>query len=233
MIQLKPKKCKGQNKAISFPGCGKTVLNRKFGLCMNCYPEFILNTEPGKLIMQKAMLKGKAVVKSISVKETKEKKDKLKNWANGLQKKINEIVRLIDKGLPCLATGIHANQIHAGHIYARGGNQTIRFNLHNIHRQSAQSNHFQNDDGKLREGLVNEYGSHYMEFVSNLRHTPQLKYSNGDYHEFYKKASGIALKLKKEDLNYELKDRIWKRDEINNELKIYDYEFCTFNSIPF
>lgn len=226
MIQAKLKKCKGQNKAISFPGCGKSTLNRKFGLCMNCYPEFILNTEAGKLIMQKAMLKGKALVKSISIKETKEKKDKLKNWSNELQKKINEIVRLIDKGLPCLATGIHANQIHAGHIYARGGNQTIRFNLHNIHRQSAQSNHFQNDDGKLREGLVNEYGSDYMEFISNLRRTPQLKYKNEDYHAFYKKVSEIALKLKKENMQYDLQHRLLKRDIINIELGIYELEYC-------
>ena len=36
-----------------------------------------------------------------------------------------------------------ANQMHAGHVYSRGSNPMLRFNLHNIHRQSAQSNHFQ------------------------------------------------------------------------------------------
>lgn len=231
-ITIKSKKCSGIGKAISFKGCGKETLNRKFGLCMNCYPDFILNSDAGKVILEKAMIKSKVIVKKENNQKTKIQKDKLKNWSVELQKKVNLIVRLIDKGLPCLATQRIAKKYDAGHVFARGGNQTIRFNLHNIHRQSAQSNHFQNDDGLLREGIVREYGQEYMTFISELRRTPQLKYNNNDYHNFYKKASEIALKLKKEDKEYLPWERLLKRDIINADLGIYDVEYC-FHEKPF
>lgn len=149
------------------------------------------------------------------------------DWAKSLQVKINFIVRTIDKGLKCLARN-RGGQIHAGHVYARGGNQTIRYNLHNIHRQNAQSNHYQNDDGLLREGLVNEYGQEYMDFISELRQTPSLKFNNMEYKDLTKKASKIALKLKKENKEYSLKERIELRNKINVELGIYESKYCNF-----
>jgi len=234
MIQPKSKPCKGTGVASGL-GCGIPTLHRIYGLgkMCGCYPDFLLKTDAGKVIMQKAMLKGKQTVKKEIVKnsktETRKQKDKLKKWSDELQKKVNIIVRFIDKDLPCLATKRIAKQTHAGHIFARGGNQTIRFNLHNIHRQSAQSNHFQNDDGLLREGVVREYGQPYMDFISELRRTPQLNYSNEDYHEFYKKASKIALSLKKLDVLYGIEERLIQRDKINQELGIYSIEYCLFN----
>lgn len=57
MIQEKP--CKAIGKAVGFKGCGKLVnsVTRRFGLCFNCYPKFILETDAGKVLMQKAILK--------------------------------------------------------------------------------------------------------------------------------------------------------------------------------
>ncbi len=159
--------------------------------------------------------------------EKKQLREKLTNWKSKFQDEINKIVRLIDKDLPCLArkTG---GQMHAGHVFARGGNQTIRYNLHNIHRQCARSNHFQNDDGLLREGLIEEYGSDYMNFISELRKTPALNISNLEYKELYYKAKKIVLKLKKADLNYSLDNRIIIRNKINKELAVYSEEFCVY-----
>lgn len=223
---------KGINKANGFPGCGSQTYKKTYGLCDACLYDWMTQTEPGKIEYQKRYnsLKSKKVKEE--KKETREQKDKLKNWSVELQKKVNHIVRLLDKGMWCLATQRIAKKYDAGHIYARGGNQSIRFNLHNIHRQSAQSNHFQNDDGLLREGIVREYGQEYMTFISELRRTPALKYSNEQYHEFYKKASEIVLKLKKEDKEYLDWERLAKRDIINSELGIYDLEFC-FHQKPF
>lgn len=160
--------------------------------------------------------------------EKKSLKDNTTNWKNELQKEINKIVRIIDKDLLCLARN-KGGQIHAGHIYSRGSSPTIRYNLHNIHRQNAQSNHFQNDDGLLREGLVNEYGQLYMDFISNLRQTTELKYKPNDYKEFTLKARKIVLRLKKLDLKYSLDNRIILRNKINIELGIYPNIFCIFN----
>lgn len=164
-----------------------------------------------------------------NAEEKKKMRDNITNWKNELQDEVNLIVRLLDKDLACLAKGIYANQFHAGHIFSRGSNQTIRYNLHNIHRQSAQSNHFQNEDGLLREGLVNEYGQDYMEFISALRRTPKLEYSNQEFHELTLKARKISSKLTKLDDVYSLNKRIELRNQINLELGIYQEEFCVFN----
>lgn len=169
-----------------------------------------------------------------NLKAKKEKKDHIEakksitDWSDKLQDKVNAIARIIDRGLPCLAKGYHPNQIHAGHVFARGGNQSMRYNLHNIHRQSAQSNHFQNDDGLLREGLMREYGQGYLDFVSELRRTPALHYSNEEYHIFYRLACKVVNRMKKEDKYYSLKERVEMRNSINNELNIYDTIYSNY-----
>ena len=159
--------------------------------------------------------------------EKKRLRTNVTDWKKSLQNEINKIVRLIDKDLSCLARNTKG-QMHAGHVYARGGNTNIRYNLHNIHRQSAQSNHFQNDDGLLREGLSSEYGQEYMEFISDLRKTPVPKYSQQEYMEMYYKARKIVLRLKKSDINYSLKNRILLRNKINLEMGVYEEKYCIF-----
>jgi hypothetical protein len=112
------------------------------------------------------------VVARLKVQKKKEAKEKLKSnseWLNELQTIINKIVREIDKDLLCLATNKKTSIIHAGHVMSRASTPFLRFNLHNIHRQSGQSNHFQSDDLKLREGLINEYGAKYFDYLIENR----------------------------------------------------------------
>lgn len=179
-------------------------------------------------IVEKNKIAKKKEERKKSIEEKKKIRDAITNWKNELQDEINLIVRLIDHDLPCLAKGIYSNQVHAGHIFSRGSNPTIRYNCHNIHRQSAQSNHFQNEDGLLREGLTKEYGQNYMDFISELRRTPKLQYTNQDYHELTLKARKIVHKLKSADKTYNLKQRIELRNQINLELAIYEEEYCVF-----
>ena len=226
-MQNKPKSCKGTGIAKG-SGCGKLSNNRKYGLCPTCKIDWAMNTEKGK-----EWLKKQTAYKMKSNEKEKKKEDRLKkslnvDWGKKLQTEINSIVRTIDKGLTCLARN-QRGQIHAGHIFARGGNQTIRYNLHNIHRQSAQSNHHQNDDGLLREGLKNEYGEKYFEFISELRQTPALEFSNSEFRDITKKARVVLKDLKEQDKIYSLSERIEMRNRINIELKIYDKKYLTFN----
>ena len=227
MIKPKKKKCKGTGKCRD-RGCGIETYNRRYGLCNSCFAKWLYQTPEGLEKVLKAQLKATKISSNINRKKNKELKDSIINWRDKLQTKIQEISRLIDVGLPCLARGYHPNQIHGGHVFAKGGNKTISLNLHNIHRQSAQSNHNQNDDGLLREGLINEYGKEYMDFISELRQCPSLNYSNIEYKDFYRLACKIALQLKREGNRFELKERIDARNRINKELEIYQYEFCVF-----
>ena len=210
--------------------------------CKNCLDKFepkyssfekYCQKEDCRIVMAiETVKKNKLAQEKKAAQKWKEEKkilsDKTKNWKNELQTEINKIVRLIDKDLPCLARN-KGGQIHAGHIFSRGSSPTIRYNLHNIHRQNAQSNHYQNDDGLLREGLINEYGLDYFEFISNLRQTPKLEYKDFEFQEFTLKARKIVLRLFKLNLNYSLKNRIILRNKINIELGIYNEKFCNFS----
>ncbi len=231
-IQPKKKPCKGNKNALGY-GCGNETyhLNSHTRLCGACLYDWMLNDEIGK-IYKATVWDKKVQKKTVSRKKEKEKelRKNTTNWKEKLQGKVNEIVRIIDNGQPCLARGFINYQMHAGHVYARGGNQTIRYNLHNIHRQSAQSNKWQNDDGLLREKLSEEYGNDYMEFISDLRRTPAISYKQFEYEHLYSKACKTALKLKKsitQPLNKN--QRIELRNQVNIELGIYDKQYCVFS----
>jgi hypothetical protein len=221
-IQIKPKKCRGTGKA-SGHGCGSMQLRRKYGLGFECgcYQKWLISTEEGKEVLNKASIRGKKIQHKKSVAKKKEEKENNVDYSKKLQQKVQEIARLIDVGQPCLSKKIHAKQMHGGHVFSRGGNSNIRYNLHNIHRQSAQSNHFQNDDANFREGIKKEYGKDYLEYISSLRKTQIIKYTNSDFKEFYKKACMIANRLRKEGKVMSKIERLSTRDEINEELGIY------------
>jgi len=228
-MENKPKKCKGIGKAISVKGCGNLTLWRKYGLCANCAADFFYGTDAGKMIMYTHIMpKAKNKVIANEKEKTKKLKEKITEWDLKLRTQLQKISRLIDYNLPCLARGVYG-QIHGGHILAAGGNKTISYNLHNIHRQSAHSNHFQNDDGLLREGLKKEYGEEYLNFIMDLRRTESLNYKNEVYHAFYLKARKISLELEKKALEYSLPERISLRNEINLKMNIYKEEYCVYN----
>jgi hypothetical protein len=205
--KIKQKKC-------AYSECGKMFTPMFSTVQMVCSPKCAVMYNSEKEIKKR--------VESIKIENMEVFKERL-------QTKIQEISRLIDKGMPCLATKAIPKQMHGGHVFARGGNSYMAMNLHNIHRQSAQSNHFQNDDGLMKEGLKNEYGEDYLEFVSNLRRTPNPNLNNMEYASIYKKAYKVANKLIKLNQEYSLKKRIELRNEVNLELGIYDKEYCVFN----
>jgi hypothetical protein len=231
---LKQRKCKGTHRYTFGLGCNRLVATdkRQFGIAKDggcdCWVNW-LKSERSKEFLSKIIIpKAKKEVARKEKNKDKDAKEKLTDWRKKLQSEVQKIARFIDIGLACLARGHHANQIHGGHVFAKGGNSSMALNLHNIHRQGAHSNHFQNDDGLLREGLKNEYGDKYLKFVSELRRTPQLRYTNLEYKSFYRQACSISNELKKKGNTYNLEQRILLRNEINETLGIYDTEYCKY-----
>ena len=221
--------CKGINRAKGIAGCGIESDKRQFGLCPSCLYHWATTNENGKVWYEKQFLPRVEKKKAKNRRESaKEFRNQLTDWRAKLQSRLQEIARLIDIGLPCLALGYHAGQIHGGHVFSKGSNKTIALNLHNIHRQSAQSNHSHNDDGLLREKLSLEYGEGYFTFLSEMRACKALHYSNLEYMEFYKLANGVANMLKKEGRNYDVAGRIELRNNINLTLGIYEERFSVY-----
>lgn len=208
-------------KSCNFPGCDEPKIKRPGNTVL--YFRYCAEHQA-----QQALKKYRAVAEKESKKARREEKEQIINYKGKLQSKINEISRLIDVGLPCLAKQIHSPQMHGGHVFSVGSNATVRFNLHNIHRQGAQSNHFQNDDGLMKEGLKREYGNDYFEFVSGLSVTPTINFDNRQYKEKYQIACKIEKELRRNGETFDLCQRIEKRNEINTRLGIYEEIYCFY-----
>ena len=163
-------------------------------------------------------------------KLTKYEKETIINYKEKLQRKVQEIVRLIDRGNPCLARNTFGGQFQGGHILSRGANANMSFNLHNIFIQSAQSNHFQADDVLMREGVVRVFSQSYMDFITSLKQTPTQSQSNEYYKEKYQIGCKIANDLKKGEVtNRSPENRQLLRNRFNLELGIYDAKYCVFD----
>ena len=234
-IRLKRKACKGHGKAKGFTGCGEEVLKRTYGLCDRCLREWSYSTGEGQeYLRSKVIPRAKKLAQHKEKTRMKERKDRVTNWKNKLQEELQKIARLIDVGLPCLATQKPMKQAHGGHVFPKGSHPEMRFNLHNLHRQSAYSNTYRNDDGLMQEGLIRGYGKEYLEFVKSLKETPVPKYSNKEYQDFTKKAREIVRSLQeyikvRTALVLTVNQRVTLRNIYNKELGIYSQKYCEFN----
>jgi len=195
--------------------------------CKHCQTKF----EP-KTFLQKYCLNGdecmtafRASTKIIYEKEVKARHKEIKikntNWKDVVQRDVQKIARLIDKGLPCLAIGLHA-KMQGGHVWAKGHYTEMRFNLHNIHRQCAQSNTYRSDDSLMREKLSEEYGVDYGLFVDNLRNKEIPKISNEAFRAIHLVCLMVIDRLSTESATAQPNERILARNRVNEDLAIYD-----------
>lgn len=237
MIEIKEKPCMGTGKAKGY-GCGHKTKHRIYGLgkMCGCYSNWLLNSEQGKIILEKSMLVAKNKVQKENRSKSRIEKinskieilspDKYRS--KHLQPIINEIARLIDYGQSCIASG-NFGKMNGGHYISVGANRTTALNLHNIHIQSFESNHHKSGDQiNYRLGLIERYGNDYFEFIETLQQHPPLNLSTSEMNQIALKASNIRLQLKK---NLEQKtqfERIELRNKVNLELGIYNPKFSEY-----
>lgn len=240
----KEKRCKGTGKALGHgcltmqPYTYGNSLNHTYGLARTCkcFQKWAVSTPEGQELISKTTLRAKKQVAKEERKKTRAEKEALKDWKKDLQIKVQHIARLIDNHQPCLTlTPEQVKKIRkkpkmdGGHIYTKGGNSQMRFNLHNIHRQSSRSNRLQADDPLMREGIIREYGQEYMDFISSLRSFEVPKLSQLEYKEAYYRCLIIINALKKEDKVFGQYDRIMMRNRFNYEIGIYTWEQTQFS----
>lgn len=99
-------------------------------------------------------------------------------YEDKLQEVVNAIARAIDNDLPCISCDSTAGQAHGGHYHAVGSNNSIRFNLHNIHKQDAHCNMYKHaNQVKYSAGLRKRYGKKYYDRVQFdiVRQYPSVK----------------------------------------------------------
>ena len=156
----------------------------------------------------------------------KDKVKTLSDYKKELQTLINAIVRMIDFGQPCIATGATTGKMNAGHYISIGSNDTLRYHFDNIHIQSEHSNTWKSGDTiRYQEGLKRVYGQEYFDYVESLRSIPAIKLTIFEL----KEKIIIARKILKDlqappEQIYDRSARLYLRKNFNRKLGIYILE---------
>lgn len=225
---MNPKECKGRGLARGF-GCGVVGFYNSLhkGLCHTCWPDWLLNTEDGQEYLQRVQLKAKKYVKYEQKQRTTTAKRELLSVdayrAKVLQPVINEIVRLIDYGQPCIASGVTRAKFSAGHFTSVGANRLIAMNVHNIHIQAYHSNGPQGGQPiEYLAGLREVYGYEYADFVMSLRgYRRTHKFNKSELEEAFKVSLRIRNRLRRNKAVRPPLQRLRLRDMVNRVVGLY------------
>lgn len=230
------KKCKGIGKALGFEGCGTPSEFRRYGLCSQCLSSWATSTDTGRdwLKTQTAYKMRKKEKENKKVEREKKSQMKIdimsntKYWSKELQPKINLIARLIDHGHPCICTEQYG-KLNGGHYISVGANRSMSLNLHNIHVQSFQSNHWQSGDTlKYQAGIRRVYGDEYLDFIEGMKKMPSLNITKIEMQEYRKKAMYLIKILKGNMKIRTPEERILLRNAINIDLGIYPEQYSIY-----
>lgn len=237
-MEVKPKKCKGINKAKDFKGCGELSTWRKYGLCTDCFKEWLYTTAEGKEMRLKSIDMAKKKVREKFAKEqrAKDRKAKLElkpksYWEARLENIINRIVRKIDYGQACISSGRPLGKLyHAGHFHSVGANASLRFNLLNIWGQTLEQNNYKGGNPiGYAENLQSLFGEGFFaEILSLKRRYPVIKLSIPELRVCIQKAKeaekiyeGVFDNIREGHLTKSQDFRIELRRLINDYIGIY------------
>lgn len=153
-MKAKKKPCKGITAETKGFGCGKETYHRVHGLgkMCGCYSNWLLNTEAGRLKMEKAQLKASKPRRELeeAEKEIKNRKN-LTTLIKSVVSVFHEYVRERDKGKPCIACGTEwKKDFHASHFFKAELYSSLRLNEYNVHSGCIECN-------IRKEGNINQY----------------------------------------------------------------------------
>ena len=147
-----------------------------------------------------------------------------KEYKSDLQREINKLARMIDSYFSyntciCCDKGF-GKQTDGAHFHSVGSNNSVRYNLHNIHSANSFCNNYSNTHiSNYKIGLENRYGYDYANFVINeipLKYK-EMKLSSIEVVEKLK----ITRSLIKHFDTYKLITSQSSRDLFNNLIGIY------------
>lgn len=161
-------------------------------------------------------------------KRKKEGLEKLKTkseYEKDLEKEVNQIVRFIDRGHPCISSGRDKYTVNAGHMYSVGSTPSLRFNLLNIFAQSVSDNMYKGGAPReYMEGLCKTFGEETANEITQLKAMyREIQLSIPELKEIIKVARECVRDLKKVDGDkpYTTYERIELRRFYNSVLGIY------------
>jgi hypothetical protein len=149
-----------------------------------------------------------------------------KSYKMQLQGEINKLARKIDLKFynSCIDCSkmFSESKIDGGHFNSVGSNNSLRFNLHNIHAQLSSCNRSGLSGGRQLgyfRGLEMRYSKSYAEYVdTGLQNEYKNVFLNEK--EIYEKLE-LVRKINREFDNYEFKNSIEARYLLNKMIGIY------------
>lgn len=146
-----------------------------------------------------------------------------KKHKNVLQDEINKLARMIDLKFytTCIDCGrTLKDDIHGSHYNNVGGNENIRYNLHNIHASTGQCNTHKNGNKQgYFQGLKERYIEEYAEYV-HFELNKKYKSSHFTEKQIYDTIP-IVRKLIREFETFVFTDPIHARTSLNNVIGLY------------
>ena len=199
MIKTKEKPCKGTGKAKGY-GCGKLTYHRVYGLGkMCCYPDWLLNSEQGKIVLYKAQIK--ATKPRLDLEKAQEERKQTTTLSNLIQSLVNvchKYIRERDKGKPCVSCGANWNEhFQAGHFYKAELYSSLRFDELNINGQCRICNlHKDGNFQGYREGFIKRYSAEQLEELESKAREYKSQSFKWDREELKKKRLYYNTRLK-------------------------------------
>ena len=183
MIQVKKKRCKGISKAIGY-GCGEIKYTHRYGLCENCFKEWLFSNDGHETLM-KSIITGKKKFD----KEIKSKKTKSVNANKSMAKLIQEarspyqkLIRIRDHGQNCICCDnplpFNIGDYDGGHMYSAESYTGLIFHPDNCHGQRTYCNKYLhgNESGYM-EGIKKRIGvSRYNNLKSSKNSLKTFKW---------------------------------------------------------
>lgn len=192
---IKEKRCQGKGKAIGYNGCNKLtpVEKLRYGLCPKCYPDFIMNTDAGKIIFYKSVLpKAKSNLKKESKAKDKAARENLKTlgqYEAEAKKSFQKFIRLRDEHQNCISCDKPYSDIWDGGHYKKAELYSgVIFDERNCHKQCRYCNHYlSGNEANYRNGLTTRFGEDYvLELEKKALETRQYKYTKQELVEIKK-----------------------------------------------
>lgn len=207
--------------------------------CKNCKSKFDQYEFNNKYCKDVDCQTAKALYKLNKIKKQQEKQkqslnktkqeDKTTNQKNYLNTEIQKLARLIDErfkfGCCCCNKTIEGSG-HGAHYHNKGGNENIKYNLHNIHRSRAHCNMFSSEHKKgYYIEMEHRYGKEYVNYLEN-----DLRFIYKEMHftsEEIKTALKVTRKIIRDFDKYELSNPILARDLFNSMIGLYKEKFVS------
>ena len=202
-MKPKEKPCKGTTEHTKGYGCGKLTFHRVYGLGkMCCYPDWLLNTEQGRIKLEKAKIKAsKPRLELQQAKLLKKSKSTLETLKKNVTNDLHAYVRLRDKGKPCISCSVAWRpDFQAGHFKPANKFSSLKYNLDNINSQCIGCNIWNEGNVEMYEiNLRKRIGDERVDEINRIA-AKEVKIGHIDWDreklkEIQKKAKLLIKKL--------------------------------------